>query len=146
MSMFSYSRICVLGFLVVIVVIVVVVSVADPSVECEGNIMCEGPQSVCIDDYCQCQEDFPQGWRCARRYLGFQYYRGYGSPYSGILLVGIFLLACLACWWDPFGKVPPRTNLARRRVGKVWFVERNAPESRADAPGSRCKLKCAHMI
>ena len=127
-----YTRFCLFGFLAVLVVVVLVVAVADPSVECEVDLMCEGQASVCVNHYCQCQDDFPHGWRCQRRYAGFQYYRGYGSPYSGLILVAILFGACCVCWMYPCGDLPPPQR------NKVWIVERGGTHER--------KLKCAHMI
>ena len=131
--MLSYSRLCLLGFVTVLVVVVIVIALADPSTECEGDLMCEGPTSTCVDHYCHCQEDFPQGWQCRRRYLGFQYYRGYGSPYSGVLLIGLFFAICLVCWY-PCDPLTPTTTRER----KVWVIERGGADAR--------KLKCTHMI
>ena len=143
--MLTTNRICILGILGVVTVVIIIVAFASPSVECMSSVECEGADSVCFDHYCQCQVDFPQGWQCRGRYLGFEYYRGYGSPYSGVLLLGLFLTVCLVCWFpcDPFLTDPtptPRT---------LWVVQPGGGDPlklKVVPPGHPSKLKCSHMV
>jgi len=105
-----------IGILLMALFIVLIIAVAQPSWECEAAAQCYGVGSICVDHYCQCDAVEAAGWRCQERYLGFRYYRGYGSPYTGIIVLGIFFATCFICLWPSC--VKPSPNEVPREVSR----------------------------
>jgi len=118
--------------------IVLLICAALPSHECTHHGHCLGDASVCVDQYCDC-DDF-EGYRCGATHPGswyhgyyypyYQTHRGYGNGYSVVVLVIVLCFAVWGIWACRLDDTPrPQPEAARRTfviatpsVGRYGFV------------------------